>query len=745
MSKSVFKLKLLFTLFVAVSLFSCTRKEQPEPVVPANTGSNEQKKPDPKPEYQRPLEETILLSASEDKVEVNGIDEAAEGVTVLFAEPYTFADTEYETVTVGNDYVKKVNVSTTAVEIVFQDDVTARLEFQKEVSLDIDTELYFTDYMSEPVEVPFKVTKLGHGDISFNVTSAQKNETQEEFKPEVEYDEESRTGTIKFCLNNLPGTTDVAYIFVSDGQVSTMYTITAKTYHFDVTVEDITLGGEEGAMAPFSFKVDTDIPNYMLEYETEGDFFTFVDGVVTTTSENRTEALRNGQISIFESKRVFSPIVVKITQESLPAIPPRENCIVFNDMNFKNAMKALCDADHDGEVSFDEALSIKEVVATGAGIKDLKGLEYFKNAWKVDLQNNDIVDATVLKELPLLYWLDLKGNKNLKTFDVTGCTQYFEHCEFEITDELVYYTYRQQAGVTVYSDPNCKHSRHIPDNRETLDWTHHKNLRKVQTHTKCITQEEFPWIRTGEYYENENHTQEGSVPVIVFTGQGYLDVDFNDGTWERMMNKLISEFWRINTEFTQYKDYFDVYLLEYLVSDRNKYHCRMDAPAESEQVRLALNSILADYDEIAKYSYESLFGETTGTNSFNLSYHINPNLGELFTTPSKQYPQMIVVHLDNNPIYTSFIYNGCREWGAFGASSQVTSDLSYKGYVANMYYSTHGRMGTDESDEYWFSYNVIYGLTDIQNFSIEGIIEEAYNHTYSVIERIFKLTGFLSW
>ena len=54
-------------------------------------------------------------------------------------------------------------------------------------------------------------------------------------------------------------------------------------------------------------------------------------------------------------------------------------------------------------------------------------------------------------------------------------------------------------------------------------------------------------------------------------------------------------------------------------------------------------------------------------------------------------------------------------------------------------------MGTDESDEYWFSYNVIYGLTDIQNFSIEGIIEEAYNYTYSVIERIFKLTGFLSW
>ena len=592
---------LLFTFIMALLMpfySSCKRKEQPEPVVNTNTGSEEQKKPNPEPKYQRPLEETILLSASEDKVEVNGIDEAAAGVTVLFAEPYTYADTEYETVTVGNDYVKKVDVTYTAVEIVFQDDVTARLEFQKEVSLDIDTELYFTGYMSEPVEVPFKVTKLGHGDISFNVTDAHGNEAKEGFKPEVEYDEESRTGTIKFCLNNLPGTTDVAYIFVSDGQASTMYTITATTYHLDVTVEDITLGGEEGATAPFSFKVDTDIPDYVLEYETEGDFFTFADGVVTATSENRTEAPKTGQISIFESKRVFSPITVKITQESLPAIPPREDCIVFNDMNFKNAMKALCDADHDGEVSFDEALSIKEVVATSAGIKDLKGLEYFKNAWKVDLQNNDIVDATVLKELPLLYWLDLKGNKNLKTFDVTGCTQYFEHCEYEVTPELVYYAYRYQYGVAGKCDPFFEHSPDVADTRVTTDWSHHKKMTLVHQHTKTVNKEEMPWI---------NAIQEGMVPSIVFTGLSYIDVDIQNGSWKRLVDKAYELFLQ-DSIIEDYLDYIDIYYMEYLVDTREKFYFNPNVNRYSQECETALALYAEENKKLKLAAYESLYG-----------------------------------------------------------------------------------------------------------------------------------------
>lgn len=603
---------LLFTFIMALLMpfySSCTRKEQPDPVIPANTGSNEQKKPDPKPEYQRPLEETILLSATEDKVEVNGIDEAAAGVTVLFAEPYTFADTEYETVTVGNDYVKKVNVSTTAVEIVFQDDVTARLEFQKEVSLDIDTELSFIGYMSEPVEVPFKVTKLGHGDVSFNV-----DEATEGFKPEVEYDEESHTGVIRFSLSSLPGAREIAYIFVTDGgENSTTYTITAKTYHFDITVEDITLDGEEGATAPLSFKVDTDIPDYVLEYETEGDFFAFANGIVTTISENRTEAPKTGRISIFESKRVFSPIVVKITQESLPAVPPREDCIVFDDMNFKNAMKALCDTDHDGEVSFDEALTVKEVIAIGADIKDLKGLEYFKNTWKVDLQNNDIVDATVLKELPLLYWLDLKGNKNLKTFDVTGCTQYFEHCEFEVTPELSYYTYRQQVGIINYSDPECEHSHHVVDNRQTTDWSHHKVMHTVQKHSKEL--------------------ESGIVPSIVFTGMGYLDIDMQDGSFERQINEAMRCFWKY-TSIGAYKEYFDVYYIEYVFKTRDQVFLSYEKWHSDEyyQVKDAYSII---YEDLREAAYEILYGETE---------FIVENI-------SKKFPPQLVVSINCIPYY----------------------------------------------------------------------------------------------
>lgn len=681
------KYLLLFTFIMALLMpfySSCTRKEQPEPVIPANTGSNEQKKPDTKPEYQRPLEETILLSASEDKVEVNGIDEAAEGVTVLFAEPYTFADTAYETVTVENDYVKKVNVSTTAVEMVFQDDVTARLEYQKEVSLDIDTELSFIGYMSEPVEVPFKVTKLGHGDISFNV-----GEATEGFKPEVEYDEESHTGIIRFSLSSLPGTREVAYIFVTDGgENSTTYTITAKTYHFDITVEDITLGGEEGATAPLSFKVDTDIPDYVLEYETEGDFFTFADGVVTTTSENRTEVPKTGQISIFESKRVFSPIEVKITQESLPAVPSREDCIVFNDMNFKNAMKAFCDTDHDGEVSFDEALTVKEVIANGAGIKDLKGLEYFKNAWKVNLQDNDIVDATVLKELPLLYWLDLKGNKNLKTFDVTGCTQYFEHCEYEVSPELVYYAYRYQYGVAGKCDPFFEHSPEVADTRVTTDWSHHKKMTLVHQHTKTINTEEMPWIFA---------SQKEMVPSIVFTGLSYIDVDFNNGTWERLFKQTYEQFCQ-KTIIGEYIEYFDIYFLEYMVDSREKFYFEPNSYRDSDECENALKLLEEERDKLFLFAYDSLYGNT--------EWAITSG-----SKPSKQYPAQLLIKIDSQPLKETIVLNNrcCFNCAGFYTQDKYTAngrEMQYK-----TIFSTNFR-----------SINQAITTADIKELSIEELI-----------------------
>ena len=584
-------------------------------------------------------------------------------------------------------------------------------------SLDLPPESAFSGYPGDPLEIPFSLVE-GSGDAKVTAEG--------EGAPELSFDSTTGEGTVTMTFPDTPGATCQATVTLTDGRKTCQYAIRATSYLFSVTAEAVSLEGGKGSSAFIQLSCETDIPGCELVYiPTEG--FAVENGYVIALGDNDTPYPRTGSVLITESTRHFVGTTVTLTQEPLPPAPG-PGVVAFAEWPFKLTMLELADTDGDGEVSYGEALSVREIVAAQKGIRDLTGLGAFRNAWKVDLRGNDIEDATVLRELPLLHWLDLRGNPRLRTFDVTGCSQYFEHCEFELTADLRYYTYRQQTGVTRYSDPSCMHSRHVSDDRKTSDWSHHKNLRKIQTHTRCVTAREFPWILTEGDYENSAHTQEGSVPVIVFTGEGHLDVDFNDGTWGRMMDRLMSEFWRCNTDFTRYRDYFDVYLLEFIVPDRNRYHCRMDAPYSSEEAQRAKKNMQDDWDEIARYAYGALFGETEGDCSV-LSYIIDQDTFQAWTHPSKQYPEMVVVHLDNFPIYEPLVVNGYYAWVPSFAWWPDRESLSYRGYVANYWYSTHGRLGTDESDEYHFAYHgsdVPYGLGVPENVftpSIDEVVE----------------------
>lgn len=663
---------LIFAFFI--SFVACKKEANPPSI--QNPGETE-----PVGQYKRPQEETILLAAAAKKVEVNGMDNDEQQYTVYFAEPYSAAGKVFNSISILKNYIKAASKNSTSIVITFKDDATAKFDYQKEVSLDIDTSLEFSGYMSEEIEVPFSVKKLGRGDISFSVKGS------DGFTPTIDYNVAEHKGAVRFSLNRMPGVSDNAVITLTDGSAKTEYTIKATTYHFTVETQDIILAGDEGSTSHLSFKVTTDIPAYELIYETEGDFFSLSDGIVTATTENRTGGSKAGQISIFESRKMFSPGIVKITQGSLPA-KPREDCITFNDINFKQAMKLICDNDQDGEISFDEALTVQEIVANNAGIKDLSGLEYFKNAWKVDLQNNDIQDATVLKNLSKLYWLDLKGNKNLRTFDVTGCTQYFEHCEFEITPTLSYYTYRQQVGVTSYSDPECEHSHHVIDNRETVDWSRNFTMHKVQAHTK----------------ELDSHI----VPSIVFTGIGYLDIDMTDGSFERQMKKAISCFWQLEDKIAEFKEYFDVYWMEHIIENRNQYYiCLFEwDPYHFPEIWYGetRTRFWNDYYKMCENSYELLYGETD------------------FAVEgiTKQFPPQLCITINCNPLLVS----QHSVWGYdCGNNPLNTYDYRWCQYTRDL--QTHARIGADREgvereDFYSRKYNYCLTIEDLFSDDVDG-------------------------
>ena len=482
----------------------------------------------------------------------------------------------------------------------------------------------------------------------------------ERFKVKNVFYPTKNEGILKITLPDITDLSSESWIKASEGENTQTLKINVKTYRFNVSAAPVTLPGIANEQIELSYELDTDIPNCEIVISpAEGSFFTAEGKTLTVTEPNVTGQNRASYLEISESSGKMPSFRVDVEQKTL-SVPGRNDVVLFADAAFKSAMVSIADTNGDGEVSFVEAMVPEELVATGKGIRFLDGIEHFKRLWKVDLQDNDITDGTLLKNLPLLYWLDLKGNKELRTFDLRGCTYYFEHCEFEVNDYLEYYIYRWQYGITRVSDPDYEHSPDLPDPGETKDWSHHKKMYMVRKHTKVVNKEEMPWITVSEYPVKN---QDGMVPSIVFTGLSHTDVDFEDGSWYRLINDAYDAFMR-HSEIAPYIDYFDVYYLEYLVDKREKLYVDPNAPFHSEYVGERYDTFCETERELALFAYESLHGDTSAIDAYTMS-------------PSCKYPPQLIISMDTNPITPFAGLNGYLSWQPlliFGPFNETYSD-----------------------------------------------------------------------
>lgn len=546
-------------------------------------------------------------------------------------------------------------------------------------SLDLPAESLFKGYPGERKEVPFSIAG-GSGDEMVSVEG--------EGSPGLSFDPSSGEGTVSFSFPEPPGDSIRVTVTLTEGEKSLRYAIMGTSYLFMVSAGDVSLPGERGSRAALSLVLETDIPDCELRFEPSEGFFKVEDGHVVSLEDNDSPGPRTGLLRIGESTGHFEGITVTVTQEAVPPVP-KPGMVAFSEWPFKTAMLEAADRDGDGEVSPGEALEVTELVALSMGIRDLTGLEAFRNVWKVDLRGNDIEDATVLRELPLLHWLDLRGNPRLRTFDVTGCSQWFEHCGFDLREGLLYYTFRQQVGVTSLSDPRSLHSCHVVDTRESSDWSFHKKVSLVSAHSKEMTLQTHPWITGPE--AGENRCQERMVPSIVFSGLGYLDVDFHDGTWEREISRAIELFFQ-DSPLEGYRDYFDIYTVSYVVGSRNKYYFPETLFYTPERLQAASVQD-ADERDLFRFCYEALYGDSTGAfaGEYDFPYEM----------PSARFPPQMVVTLDCNPyksIPMPFIPIYVREPMYFG-------NTDYRCVQFTAQHTTHSKIGalpdgTEQEDYY---------------------------------------------
>lgn len=471
------------------------------------------------------------------------------------------------------------------------EETTAGKESQKlQINFDCGNTLY--SYIGEPSRVEFTVT----GD-ELASTAVKFSSDKKCILSETGYSPKTGKGYFVFSLNEAAShsTSNITLTLTGEGNKIEYHKLTVTAYYLDMKAEDIVLSGNKGENATIEYTVNTNIPDFVPEISTEIDWISIEGNTVKTISENATGNMRKGEILLSDKDNHFDALAISVSQETLEP-QPVPGCVTFAEWPFKKACLAVADTDKDGEISFAEAESVQELEIVGKGIKDLTGLEAFKNIWKLDARNNDIEDADILKELHYLHWLDLQGNDKLRTFDLTGCTIYFDHCKYATPEGLHYTVLRRQVGVSggqeygFNSDPYCKYSKHVRDERVTTDWSRQDELVLIKPHTKT-------WKKDGKEMSY----------AICLTGMGYIDVDINDGSLDRLMRDSAEKL-PICGDLKDKWEYFDVYYMSHIMDSRFKYQF----PKEEfhEETGKALREAgKKEQKEIHETAYKKIFND----------------------------------------------------------------------------------------------------------------------------------------
>jgi internalin A len=130
---------------------------------------------------------------------------------------------------------------------------------------------------------------------------------------------------------------------------------------------------------------------------------------------------------------------------------------VFPDKNLEAAVRreVFEKRNNTEPITAEDVKNISQVVGKGKGIKSLEGLQHCKAMMKLDLENNEIVDLTPIKELKLLQSIDLSTNKieSLEPISLLINSQYLQLSKNAIAD------------VTPLKDMSNLRSLYLADNK----------------------------------------------------------------------------------------------------------------------------------------------------------------------------------------------------------------------------------------------------------------------------------------
>ena len=429
------------------------------------------------------------------------------------------------------------------------------------IQVDLRSRIDTAVFRGEQIRIPFKVKSSKEVTVSLDRT--------ENLDAKLSYDPASHSGE---AVLTLPFGKDNGSTFIS---IRNGVPVEGKNIYVYVTPKgrSISLPDFDGAIPPeggdVEVRIETNLPSERIDIRyPEWMSAEIKDGkVILSTGKNLSFERNSGILVISDKMGEASECRIVITQEWIGHDKTGEGYVTFPDKAMLGGLIETWDKDGDRALSTEEAEAVTEIILPGRGIRDITGIGQLKRLEKIDLRDNMIEDATELRELYYLHWLDLKGNMSLRTFDVTGCCVYFDHCDYELTEDLLYHTNSSQIGVSGSGSPdNFKlfdvygpnytpgaptHSHHVVDDYPTTDWSEHDRMIKIR--------------------DRKRQPVVNGVPkeiAFVIIGYGFIDRDIKDGSYERMAREID----RIVYEnYGEAWDVVDVYYLTHLYPSRMHY------------------------------------------------------------------------------------------------------------------------------------------------------------------------------
>lgn len=411
----------------------------------------------------------------------------------------------------------------------------------------------------------------------------------------VEYNAQSGLGsvTVELDKNSLEAGNAKINLVVSVGSKSTKYDYSITPYYIKVK-ESVILPGEAGKEIITTLILGTNIPDFVPVISVNADWVSYVDGKLRTLQDNRTGEEREAAILVNDSGNHFGGLSIKVLQPTLgPA--PVPGCVVFAEWPMKIACVAVADANGDGEVSFEEAMSTKKLDISNKGIVDVKGLEEFRRLEELNCSGNKI--SKLIMDDPasfaFLRTIDARNNNNNLTINYSGCW---------IGDKL-----------TLLHDDNVSFEYDQKEYTST-----NRNLAGVellQRHTK------------------------GRGIIIYFYSNEFYDIDFESGAVASVINKKIEDIFSIEP-FKSLKDYFDILFIKTVKDINTSLEARNASPEYQEyfddntfyntrKYRFSINITKTPTDPLTGHTaggFGELFSWNQGVRNIQIGYTRAPDI-----------------------------------------------------------------------------------------------------------------------